>query len=554
MNERSEKCAAREREMRASVPSPILLGVLWRDSSRAFLRARRGPAVALFATLTVMLTGALPHASATTHAQVRSSANANSRAASAMEVRSQAQQPSPEIRPAPQGATVSNAVDQYIAEQMHEQRIPGLSLAVALDGRIVKQKGYGFANLEDRTPVTPDTIFESGSIGKQFTATAVMMLVEEGKIGLEDKITKYFPDAPSTWNDITIRELLSHQSGIANYTNGTMDFRKDYTEDELLKLAEGLPLDFPPGTDWNYSNTGYVVLGILIHKVSGEFYGDFLHERIFAPLGMKTRIISESDIIPNRSAGYKLARGQWKNQDWVSPSLNTTADGSLYFTTGDLAKWDAALYTTKLLKQSSLDEMWTVQKYQAGPNKGKPNKGHYGFGWEINEMNGHRLIEHGGAWQGFTTMICRYVDDKLAVIVLTNLDSAHSNPEIIAHQVAGFYIPALKPPPPPKPIADTEPQVTQHFRDVLAQFAAGHPDLSQFSEKQQKKMNAEMQKAIQDFLNDRGTLEKLELLSRKDENGDRVYAYHAHFEFGAPLTLTFRLTSDGKIDGLGIEP
>lgn len=466
----------------------------------------------------------------------------------------QAQNPPPEIRPAPQGAMVSSQVDQYIAEQMHEQRIPGLSLAVVLDGRIVKQKGYGFANLEDRAPVTPDTMFESGSIGKQFTATAVMMLVEEGKIGLDDKITKYFPDAPSSWNAITIRELLSHQSGIANYTDGSMDFRKDYTEDQLLKMAEGLPLDFPPGTDWSYSNTGYVVLGILIHKVSGEFYGDFLHQRIFAPLGMKTRIISESDIVLNRAAGYKLVKGQWKNQDWVSPTLNTTADGSLLFTTGDLAKWDAALYTTKLLKQSSLDEMWTVQKYQAGPNAGKPNKGHYGFGWEINEMNGHKLIEHGGSWQGFTDMICRYVDDKLTVVVLTNLDSAHSNPEIIAHHVAGFYIPALKPPPPPKPIPDTEPQLTQHFRDVLAQLAAGHPDLSQFSAKQQEKLNGAMQQAIQNFLANSGTLGKLELLSRKEDKGERVYTYRAHFEYTAPLTLIFRLTSDGKIDGLGIEP
>lgn len=522
------------------------------DEVRASLRGSGTAAMTLFALLALALGAALRTTNAS--AQTRSAVNATSRTPSAMEARSQAQQPPPEIRPAPQGAMVSSQVDQYIAEQMHEQRVPGLSLAVVLDGRTIKQKGYGFANLEDRTPVTPDTIFESGSIGKQFTATAVMMLVEEGKIGLEDKITKYFPDAPASWSDITIRELLSHQSGIANYTNGTMDFRKDYTEDELLKLAEGLPLDFPPGTDWSYSNTGYVVLGILIHKVSGEFYGDFLHQRIFAPLGMKTRIISESDIIPNRAAGYKLVKGQWKNQDWVSPSLNTTADGSLYFTTGDLAKWDEALYTTKLLKQSSLDEMWTVQKYQAGPNARKPNKGHYGFGWEINDMNGHKLIEHGGAWQGFTTMICRYVDDKLTVIVLTNLDSAHSNPEIIAHQVAGFYIPALKPPPPPKPIVDTEPQLTQHFREVLSQFAAGNPDLSQFSDKQQKKLTADMQKAIQNFLADRGTLEKLELLSRKEENGDRVYTYRAHFEFGAPLTLAFPLTSDGKIDGLEIEP
>lgn len=456
-----------------------------------------------------------------------------------------------EVRPAPQGAIISGEVDQYIAQQMHEQKIPGLSLAVALDGRVIKAKGYGYADLEFRAPVMTDTLFESGSIGKQFTATAVMMLVEEGKIGLEDKITKYFPDAPASWNDITIRELLSHQSGIANYTNGTMDFRKDYTEDQLMKLAESLPLDFPPGTDWSYSNTGYVVLGILIHRVSGEFYGDFLHRRIFAPLEMKTRVISESDIIPNRASGYKLVKGQWKNEDWVSPTLNTTADGSLYFTALDLTKWDQALYTTQLLKQASLDEMWTIQKYQAGPNKGKPNKGNYGFGWFINSMNGHKLIEHDGAWQGFTDAISRYVDDKLTVIVLTNLDSEHSDPGKIAHQVAGFYIPALKPPPPPKPIADTEPQVTARLREVIAQLAAGKLDLTQFSADAQKKFGADMQKGVQDFLANEGTLEKLELLSRKEEKDGRVYKYRGHFEYGATLTLVMRLASDGKIGGLG---
>jgi CubicO group peptidase (beta-lactamase class C family) len=349
------------------------------------------------------------------------------------------------------GAARADNVDSYVLQAMHEQKIPGLALAVVRDGKIVKAKGYGLADIEWNAPVTPQTVFESGSIGKQFAATAVMMLVEEGKIGLDDKITKYFPDAPATWRDITVRNLLSHTSGIKNYTDGKeVDYRKDYSESELLKIAESTSLDFPPGTGWNYSNTGFVVLGILIHKVTGKFYGDFLQQRIFRPLGMNTtRIISEPDIIPNRASGYQLVKGEWKNQDWVSPSLNTTADGSLYFSVLDLAKWDAALYTDKLLKRSSLDQMWTITKL----NDGKPNKGDYGFGWFIRSMNGHRLIEHGGSWQGFTDVISRYVDDKLTVIVLTNLDSRHSNPDKIAHGVAGLYIPALTPPPPRKSAA-----------------------------------------------------------------------------------------------------
>jgi len=457
------------------------------------------------------------------------------------------------MRPGPHDAVISGDVDAYIADEMREQRIPGLSLAVVLDGRLIKAQGYGYADLEFRVPVTPETIFQSGSIGKQFTATAVMMLVEEGKIGLEDSITKFFPHAPANWTSITIRDLLSHESGIKNYTDGKeVNLRKDYTEDELVDVAESLPLDFPSGSDWSYSNTGYVVLGVLIHKVTGEFYGDFLHERIFAPLGMKTRVISESDIIPNRARGYQLVNHQWKNQDWVSPTLNTTADGSLYFTTLDLAKWDAALYATKLLKQSSLDQMWTVQKLGGGLNRGQPNKGHYGFGWFINSMNGHRLIEHGGAWQGFTDSICRYVDDKLTVIVLTNLDADHSNPDRIAHEVAGFYIGALKPPPPPKAIRDTEPEVSEELRQLVAQLTAGKVDLAMLTAEQQKRLDADAQQAIKEFLADQGALEKLELLSRKEENGERVYTYRARFEYGV-LALSMRLASDGKISDLGFK-
>jgi hypothetical protein len=224
----------------------------------------------------------------------------------------------------------------------------------------------------------------------------------------------------------------------------------------------------------------------------------------------------------------------------------------LYFTSLDLAKWDAALYTTKLLKQASLDQMWTIQKLQSGPNQGKPNKGNYGFGWFINSMNGHRLIEHGGAWQGFTDSICRYVDDKLTVIVLTNLDSEHSNPDRIAHQVAGFYIPELKPPPPPKPIPDTEPQVTETLRQMIAQITTGKLDLSLFTAEEQKKLDPDQQQAFQNFLADEGPIENLALLSRKEENAERVYTYRARFEYGV-LDISMRLDTEGKIAGLGVD-
>jgi len=333
-----------------------------------------------------------------------------------------------------ENANQGDAVDVYVRAEMAKQLVPGLALLVSRGGHVIRAQGYGLANVELQVPVKPETIFQSGSVGKQFTATAVMMLVEEGKIGLEDPLTKYFPDAPVTWKDVTVRQLLSHTAGFTDYPKD-FDMRKDYTEAEQLKMVESVPLMYPPGTSWSYSNLGFLTLGILIHQVTGEFYGDFLQERIFRPLDMRTaRIISEADIVPNRAAGYRLVKGELRNQEWVSPSVNTTADGSLYFSITDLAQWDRALYTEKLLKRTSLEQMWTVAKLSSG----QPNSGHYGFGWFIGTKNGHRVIEHEGQWQGFETQISRYVDDQLTVAVLTNLDEAE--PATIADRVAEMYL------------------------------------------------------------------------------------------------------------------
>jgi CubicO group peptidase (beta-lactamase class C family) len=332
---------------------------------------------------------------------------------------------------------VTTKVDEYIRTEMQAQQIPGLALAVLKDGQIVIAKGYGLANVEHQVPVKPETIFQSGSTGKQFTATAVMMLVEEGKLSLEDKITKYFPDGPEAWQKITVRHLLTHTSGMTDYPQD-FDLRRDYTEDELYQRIKPIPLAFQPGEKWSYSNLAYVMLGILIHKVSGKFYGDFLQERVFKPLGMTTAgIISEADIVPNRAAGYRVVNGQLKNHDWVSPSLNTTADGALYLTIYDMAKWDAALYTEKLLKKSSLEQMWTPVKL----NDGKTSP--YGFGWSLGEVRGRRIIEHGGAWQGFKAQISRYVDDKLTVILFAN--QIRANQAKLAHGVAAIFDPNLAP-------------------------------------------------------------------------------------------------------------
>ena len=191
--------------------------------------------------------------------------------------------------------------------------MPGVAIGIIRQGEVVAAKGYGYANLEDRAPVTAQSVFQSGSVGKQFTAVAVMLQVEDGKLGLEDPITKYFTDAPPAWRQITVRNLLNHTSGIADYTD-VIDLRRDFSEEELTRAAYRLPLQFTAGSKWKYSNTGYALLGFLIHKVSGRFYGDVLHDRVFVPLGMKTaRIISEEDIVPE-SLG-RVPSGEWRAQE-----------------------------------------------------------------------------------------------------------------------------------------------------------------------------------------------------------------------------------------------
>jgi CubicO group peptidase (beta-lactamase class C family) len=210
-----------------------------------------------------------------------------------------------------------------------------------------------------------------------------------------------------------------------------------------------------------------VLLGFLIHRITGMFYADYLAKRIFTPLGMSsTRLISDADVIPNRAAGYQWEDDALKNQDWVSPTFNSTADGALYFNVLDLAKWDAALYTTQLLKQSSLDAMWTVYKL----NNGKPNDGDYGFAWEITTQNGHRIIEHGGAWQGFTCQISRYPDDSLTVVVLTNSDSAR--PDYMAPVIAGLVDAPLLPQK-LTAIADAQPRIAASLESLLDRIGAG---------------------------------------------------------------------------------
>jgi len=420
-------------------------------------------------------------------------------------------------------------IDAFVRAEMERQKIPGVAVAIVKAGEVIKAQGYGYANIEHQVPVRAETIFQSGSLGKQFTAATVMLLVEESKIALADSITKYLPAAPEGWKPITVRHLLTHTSGIPDYTAQTLDRRHDYTEEELVRRAFGLKLEFPAGARWNYSNTGYVLLGSIIRKVSGRFYGDVLDERVLSPLGMKTaRIISEEDIVPNRAAGYRLVKNEVKNQEWVAPLLNTTADGSLYFSLLDLIAWDKGLRSRAILSAESWRQIFEPVRLNSG--KTYP----YGFGWRCEEIAGQKVHYHGGTWQGFKTHLARYLGDDMTIVVLANL--AQARPERLADGIAAILNPKLAPPE-PKPIPDREPEVTARLKALLAAAGGGRLAPQEFAYVRSG-FFPDVANRYAELLHRLGELQRIDLVERRELGDDRVYGYEAVY---ADKTFRVRL-------------
>jgi CubicO group peptidase (beta-lactamase class C family) len=329
----------------------------------------------------------------------------------------------------------ADTVDDIVMAEMTRQHSPGIAIAIAKDGRPVRVAGYGLANIEDQAKVTPSTFFQAASMGKQFVAALVLLLVDDGKLKLDEPVSTYLPKAPPTWHSVTIRQLLTHTSGM-DRIDQAIDLRKDYTEDEILESAYKVPLLGPPGERFVYSNLGYQVLGIVCSKVGGRFYGDQLRERLFVPSGMNSRIISERDIVPGRAAGYDRVDGVFFNQQWVSPSMNTTADGSLYVSAQDMARWSIVLDGDTVLTRAMKEAMWTPSTLNSG------ERWDYGFGWRLFFKDGRRSVRHRGDWQGFTSHILHFPEDRLTITVLMN--RSNGQPHVIADKIAAQYIPALR--------------------------------------------------------------------------------------------------------------
>lgn len=301
------------------------------------------------------------------------------------------------------------------------------SVLVAKGTQVLLSKGYGFANLEWDVPNSPATKFRLGSITKQFTAASILLLQERGKLNVEDPVGKYMPDAPAAWDKILVYHLLTHTSGIPSFTSSP-EYAKwklsAATPAEEVARFRDRPLEFAPGEKWSYSNSGYVLLGYLIEKITGGSYEKFVRENIFAPLGMKdSGYDSNSAIIPRRAAGYAPGRDGLVNASYVDMSIPLSA-GALYSTTEDLLKWEQALFGGKLLSAASLAMMTT------------PFKGNYACGLMVETRNGHQAIQHGGGIDGFNTQLTYYPEDKLTLIVLGNLSG--SAPGEIAEKLAAL--------------------------------------------------------------------------------------------------------------------
>jgi len=312
-------------------------------------------------------------------------------------------------------------VDSVATAAVTEHRTPGVSVAVVKNGRPIVVKGYGFADLENDVPATAETVYRIGSVTKQFTAAAIMRLMEQGKLSLDDTLQKFLPSFPAQGNRVTVRHLLNHTSGIKSYTSLGPKWqrlmRTDLAPDSMVALFANEPFDFKPGDAWRYNNSGYFLLGMIIEKLSGKSYGQYLQDEFFTPLGLKGTVYCDhAPIIKHRAEGYASKPDKkFVNAEPLSMTQPYAA-GSLCSTVGDLVTWTVALASGKVVSPASYALMTTPVTL----NDGKPLT--YGFGLGTGKLGGHRQVSHNGGINGFISELHHYPDDSLITVVLTNVE------------------------------------------------------------------------------------------------------------------------------------
>jgi len=439
-----------------------------------------------------------------------------------------------------------DSIDSFIKKNLESLHIPGASLIVAKNGNIIKSGSYGLSNIELGVPASSKTVYEIGSMTKQFTAMSIMMLEEEGKLNLNNPITRYFPDAPSRWKQITIRHLLTHTSGIQNHVAvpgylgvfKTNLFNESFPgKNEILKLFYKLPQEFTPGQTWAYDNTGYYLLGLIVEQISKQSYWTFLHNHIFTPLGMKnTRNTDTKELVYNRASGYIWKDSSYKNQPPLWPFVGFSA-GSLLSTVEDLALWDAALYTEKLVKKTTLEKMWQPTKN----SEGGLLPYNCGYGWFIDSYHGHRIVQHSGGTPGFSSVIYRFPEDTLCVVMLTN--HADAILDQLALDIAGMYLPALKR---PMAIDDPSQSLTTRLKTIFSQLMQGRYNQSDFTHAMNVFLKTSTSKSLWQWFVSFGKMGTFQLADHEMKDGVDSFRYRV--QLGENIYLfSISVRQDGKI-------
>ncbi len=438
----------------------------------------------------------------------------------------------------------ADEVDTYVRAQLAERHIPGAAIAVIKNGKVIKMEGYGLASLEFNVPATTETVFEIGSVSKQITAAAVMLLVEDGKVGLDEKISKYLPHTPESWKDVTVRHLLTHTSGVKSYTSlGGFELSKRYKVGDFIKELSLQPLEFEAGSAYKYSNSGYSLLGYIIESASGKNYWEFLRVRIFIPLKMNSTADRDPQfIIKNRATGY-----EWENIRLVGRDYNLTdlfSAGAIVSTIADLAKWDIALRDESLLKTTSKNESWKAFRL----TNGKENP--YGFGWNVGEFRGQALLSHGGQTAGFAANISRYTDADLDVIVLTNLGTQGVG-SAVARGIAKIYIPSIS----LKSLiakTQTDAKISKLIATALEEVLQNKLNPELLSGNLIKMLSTERAKRENERIASFGKIKKLDFVSDETSDGKKIYRYKA--ETPKRLFLwRFAVNEEGKILEMSLE-
>jgi D-alanyl-D-alanine carboxypeptidase len=429
---------------------------------------------------------------------------------------------------------------------MERRGAVGLSVAVARDGTILVEEGAGIADLEFSVPVNSETSFRIGSVTKQYTAASIMKLAERGELSIDDDIGDYVPDFESGDRAITIRNLLNHTSGIPNYTAQPEFFGRgspvNLTDGELLEFIDGVPFDFEPNEGWNYSNTGYYLLGMIIEAADGRPYDRFVQEEFFDPLGLtRTRYGHEHEIIPNRAQGYNFnqATGQITNDDLIS--MNTPgAAGALIASAGDLVRWQIALRSGLAVQPESYQQMIssTVATGQGA--------GEYGFGLMIAEANGVRSIAHGGGIPGFNSVLTTLPDLDMHVAVISNSNGLVS--DVVAASIVGALTSEV-PPPLPEQRTTAHPDSERALREMIAGLVSGEPDYDSMSPQLAEVTRTQLP-GLQQRLQSLGAIESIGFLAVGAAGQD---IYEVGFRNGA-LIMQILMGPDGRVASAAMRP